>query len=164
MMDPMIKTVVQNGGYIPEQCCPSPTHGYPTALGIAIPADKAGDMAYINAENKKVIADHHMTGHFATWPVPEVMLSIRAMTDLMVDSVEGKADYKNPGDGEAVHGTGSRRPEHDRQVRSGQGQLLPVPCQQHLLLAPTAGATPPLWARPPSSSEASPRSTRAFAL
>jgi hypothetical protein len=95
-MDPMIKTVVQNGGYIPEQCCPSPTHGYPTALGIAIPADKAGDMAYINAENKKVIADHHMTGHFATWPVPEVMLSIRAMTDLMVDSVEGKADYKNP--------------------------------------------------------------------
>ena len=96
MMDPMIRSVLTNGGYIPEQCCPSPTHGYPTALGIAIPADKAGDMAYINAENKKVIADHHMTGHFATWPVPEVMLSIRAMTDLMVDSVEGKANYKDP--------------------------------------------------------------------
>jgi len=96
MMDPMIKAVVTNGGYIPEQCCPSPTHGYPTALGIAIPADKAGDMEYINAENKRVIAEHHMTGHFATWPVPEVMLSIRAMTDLMVDSVEGKADYKDP--------------------------------------------------------------------
>ncbi|MGH7680369.1 MAG: DUF3798 domain-containing protein [Candidatus Eiseniibacteriota bacterium] len=95
MMDPMIKSVVTNGGYIPEQCCPSPTHGYPTALGIAIPADKAGDMAYISAENKRVIAEHHMTGHFATWPVPEVMLSIRAMTDLMVDSVEGKADYKD---------------------------------------------------------------------
>ncbi len=95
MMDPMIKAVVTNGGYIPEQCCPSPTHGYPTALGIAIPADKAGDMEYINAENKRVIAEHHMTGHFATWPVPEVMLSIRAMTDLMVDSVEGKADYKD---------------------------------------------------------------------
>jgi hypothetical protein len=96
MMDPMIKSVVTNGGYIPEQCCPSPTHGYPTALGIAIPADKAGDMAYISSENRRVIAEHHMTGHFATWPVPEVMLSIRAMTDLMVDSVEGKADYKDP--------------------------------------------------------------------
>ena len=96
MMDPMIKAVVTNGGYIPEQCCPSPTHGYPTALGIAIPADKAGDMTYINAENKRVIAEHHRTGHFATWPVPEVMLSIRAMTDLMVDSVEGKANYKDP--------------------------------------------------------------------
>jgi hypothetical protein len=96
MMDPMIKSVVTNGGYIPEQCCPSPTHGYPTALGIAIPPDKAGDMEYISSENRRVIAEHHMTGHFATWPVPEVMLSIRAMADLLVDAQEGKADYKDP--------------------------------------------------------------------
>ncbi|MGE5174860.1 MAG: DUF3798 domain-containing protein [Hyphomicrobiales bacterium] len=96
MMDPMIKSVLTNGGYIPEQCCPSPTHGYPTALGIAIPPEKAGDMEYISAENRRVIADHKMTGHFATWPVPEVMLSIRAMTDLLVDAQEGKADYKDP--------------------------------------------------------------------
>ena len=95
MMDPMIRTVLNNGGYVPEQCCPSPTHGYPTALGIAIPPDKAGDFAYINAENKKVIAEHHMTGHFATWPVPEVMLSIRTVTDLLVDSAMKKADYKD---------------------------------------------------------------------
>jgi hypothetical protein len=96
MQDPLIKTVLTSGGYVPEQCCPSPTHGYPTALGIAIPPDKAGDMVYINAENKRVIGQHHMAGHFATWPVPEVMLSIRAVTDLLVDSVEGKADYKDP--------------------------------------------------------------------
>jgi len=95
MMDPMIRTVLNDGGYVPEQCCPSPTHGYPTALGIAIPADKAGDFTYINAENKKVIADHHMTGHFATWPVPEVMLSIRTITDLLVDSAMKKANYKD---------------------------------------------------------------------
>jgi len=82
---------------VPEQCCPSPTHGYPTALGIAIPTDKAGDFAYINAENKKVIAEHHMTGHFATWPVPEVMLSIRTITDLLVDSAMKKANYKDEG-------------------------------------------------------------------
>lgn len=96
MMDPMIKSVVMTGGYIPEQCCPSPTHGYPTALGISIPPDKAGDMEYISAENRRVIAEHHMSGHFATWPVPEVMLSIRAMTDLLVDAQLGKADYKDP--------------------------------------------------------------------
>ena len=96
MMDPMIKSVLTHGGYIPEQCCPSPTHGYPTALAIPIPPEKAGDMEYISAQNRKVIAEHGMTGHFATWPVPEVMLSIRAMTDLLVDSVEKKADYKDP--------------------------------------------------------------------
>ena len=37
-----------------------------------------------------------MTGHFAKWPVPEVMLSIRAITDLLVDSEDGKANYKDP--------------------------------------------------------------------
>ena len=98
MQDPLIQTVLTNGGYVPEQCCPSPTHGYPTALGIRIPPEKAGDFQYIAAENKRVIAEHHMTGHFATWPVPEVILSIRALTDLMVDSVEGKADYKSEAD------------------------------------------------------------------
>ncbi len=96
MQDPLIQTVLTTGGYVPEQCCPSPTHGYPTALGIRIPAEKAGDFDYISDENKRVIAEHKMTGHFATWPVPEVILSIRAITELMVDSVEGKADYKDP--------------------------------------------------------------------
>lgn len=93
MQDPLIRTVLQSGGYVPEQCCPSPTHGYPTALGIAIPPDKAGDFAFINAENKRVIAEHGKAGHFATWPVPEVILAIRATADLMADAVEGKADY-----------------------------------------------------------------------
>ena len=96
MQDPLIQAVLTNGGYVPEQCCPSPTHGYPTALGIKIPPDKAGDMAYISAENKRVIAQHNMSGHFATWPVPEVMLSMRTVTDLMVDAIEGKANYKDP--------------------------------------------------------------------
>jgi len=96
MQDPLIRTVLQSGGYVPEQCCPSPTHGYPTALGIAIPPDKAGDFEYINAENARVIAEHGKTGHFATWSVPEVILSIRAAADLLADAEEGKADYKDP--------------------------------------------------------------------
>ncbi len=95
MQEPLIRSVLMNGGYIAEQCCPSPTHGYPGALGISIPPDKRGDMAYINAENKRVIAEHHMTGHFGTWPVPEAMVSIRAMTKLLVDAVEKKVDYKD---------------------------------------------------------------------
>ena len=36
-----------------------------------------------------------MTGHFGTWPVPEAMVSIRAMTNLLVDAVDKKADYKD---------------------------------------------------------------------
>jgi len=95
MQEPLIKSVLQNGGYVAEQCCPSPTHGYPTALGIAIPPDKAGDIEYINSENKRIIAENHMTGHFGTWIAPESMVAIRATVNILVDTVDGKADYKD---------------------------------------------------------------------
>jgi hypothetical protein len=96
MQDPLIRAVLQHGGYVPEQCCPSPTHGYPTALGIAVPPDKAGDIAFINAENRRVIAEHNMSGHFGTWIAPESMVAIRAAANLLVDSVDRKADHTDP--------------------------------------------------------------------
>jgi hypothetical protein len=95
MQEPMIKGVIAAGGYVPEQCCPSPSHGYPTALGISIPPDKAGDIAYLHAENKRVIAEHKMSGHFGTWVAPESMVAMRAAARLLSDSIEGKANHKD---------------------------------------------------------------------
>lgn len=95
-MDPLIRSVLQHGGYFVEQCCPSPTHGYPTALGIAIPPEHAGDMDYINQQNRAKIAEAGRTGHFATWPIPESMLATRTVVDLLVDSAEGRADFRDP--------------------------------------------------------------------
>jgi hypothetical protein len=96
MQEPLIRSVLTNGGYVPEQCCPSPTHGYPTALGIGIPPEEAGDIAYINSENRRVIAEHGMQGHFGTWVAPESMVALRAAANLLVDAVDGKIDYKDP--------------------------------------------------------------------
>jgi hypothetical protein len=79
----------------PRQCAPEPHPRLSHRVGIAIPPNKAGDNLHQRRE-QSVIEQHHMGGHFATWPVPEVMLSIRAMTDLLVDSVDKKADYKDP--------------------------------------------------------------------
>lgn len=96
MQEPLIKSVLLKGeGYVPEQCCPSPTHGYPGALGVQVPPDKAGDIAFINDENKRIIAEHKMSGHFGTWIAPESMVATRAAVDLMVDAVEGKIDLKD---------------------------------------------------------------------
>jgi hypothetical protein len=95
MQEPMIKQVLNNGGYVAEQCCPSPTHGYPGAFGITIPPDKAGDIAYINSENARVVKEHGMTGHFGTWIAPESMVGVRAVTNLLVDAVDGKADFRD---------------------------------------------------------------------
>jgi hypothetical protein len=95
MQEPLIKSVLQSGGYVPEQCCPSPTHGYPTALGIAIPPEKAGDIAYINTENKRVIDEHGKSGHFGTWIAPESMVAMRAVVDLLADHIKSGVDYKD---------------------------------------------------------------------
>jgi hypothetical protein len=96
MQEPMIKSVLQAGkGYVPEQCCPSPSHGYPGALGVQIPPDKAGDIAYLNAENKRIVAEHGMSGHFGTWIAPESMVATRAVVDLLVDAVDQKVDLKD---------------------------------------------------------------------
>ena len=94
MQEPMIKAILlAKAGYFIEQDVPAPTAGFPAALGIRIPPDKAGDMAYINAENKRVIAAQGMSGHFGTWEQPVDMVAIRAFTDLLVDAVDKKVDF-----------------------------------------------------------------------
>jgi len=96
MQDPLIKSILEEGAIYTEPCCPSPTHGFPGALGIEIPKEKAGDFAFINEQNAKAIAERGLAGRFATWPVPAVIVAIQAATDLLVDSVEGKADHRDP--------------------------------------------------------------------
>ena len=96
MQEPMIKALLTaKAGYFVEQDVPAPTQGFPAALGIRIPPDKAGDMAFINAENARVIAEKGMSGHFGTWSQPVDMVSIRAFTDLLVDAVDKKADFRD---------------------------------------------------------------------
>jgi hypothetical protein len=94
MQEPMIKAILNaHAGYFVEQDNPAPTAGYPAALGLSIPPDKAGDMAWLNAENKRMIAAKGMSGHFGTWTQPFDMVAIRAFTSLLVDAVDKKADF-----------------------------------------------------------------------
>jgi hypothetical protein len=96
MQEPLIKSIFQNGGYFIEQDVPAPTAGYPAALGMTIPADKAGDMTWINGEITRLIAAKGKSGHFGSWVAPIDMVAIRAFANLLVDTVDGKADYKDP--------------------------------------------------------------------
>jgi len=96
MQEPMIKAILQaKAGYFVEQDVPAPTQGFPAALGIRIPPEKAGDMAWINEENKRLIAEKGMSGHFGSWVQPVDMVAIRAFTDLLVDAVDKKADFRD---------------------------------------------------------------------
>lgn len=70
MQEPLIKQTLEYGGIYPEQCCPSPYHAYPGALGIEIPEEFAGDVEYVHEQNALKIAEKGGTGRFATWLRP----------------------------------------------------------------------------------------------
>lgn len=90
MQEPLIKATLEQGGIFPQQCCPSPYHGYPGALGIQIPDDKKGDVAYLIDEIKKKIAEKGGTGRFSTWPVPVNMLFVEGGFEYAKAYVEGQ--------------------------------------------------------------------------
>jgi hypothetical protein len=96
MQEPMIKAILTaKAGYFVEQDVPAPTQGFPAALGLKIPPDKAGDMEWINSENKRLIGERGMSGHFGSWVQPVDMVAIRAFTNLLVDAVDKKADFRD---------------------------------------------------------------------
>ncbi|MBK8232422.1 MAG: DUF3798 domain-containing protein [Candidatus Eisenbacteria bacterium] len=90
MQEPLIRSVLDNGGIFPEQCCPSPTHGYPGALGIAVAGEDAGDMTHIRSAIQAKVAEKGESGRFATWPVSIGIVLIEAATELAKKGVTGE--------------------------------------------------------------------------
>lgn len=94
MMEPMIRQTVAGGGIFPVQCCPSPYHALPGALGISIPEDKKGNLEWIRTEISDVVAQAGMTGRVATWPVPVNMMYVEAGVKYAVEYLEGRTNGK----------------------------------------------------------------------
>jgi hypothetical protein len=78
MQEPLIKSVVRGGALYPEQCCPSPFHALPNALGIEVPPDKAGNVPFILEAITEKLHEENMDGRVATWTAPITMNFIRA--------------------------------------------------------------------------------------
>ncbi|MBI4585179.1 MAG: DUF3798 domain-containing protein [Planctomycetes bacterium] len=88
MQEPLIRAVIESGAFFPEQCCPSPTHGYPGALGIAIAPEIAGDIPKIRAEVGRAVAARRARGRLATWPVSLHIVMIEAAAELAFQALE----------------------------------------------------------------------------
>jgi len=95
MQEPLIRAALDGGAIFPEQCCPSPTHGYPGALGISISEEIAGDMAKIREQIKEKIDEHGMGGRFGTWKVSMHIVMIEAGVDLAIAAVRGEVDLED---------------------------------------------------------------------
>lgn len=94
MQEPMIKQVVEQGAIYPVQCCPSPYHAYPGALGIEIPEDKKGNVAWILEAIEAKLVELGVGGRLSTWPIPVNMAFIEAGMAYAVDFLEGRIDEK----------------------------------------------------------------------
>lgn len=96
MQEPLIRMALDGGGIYAEQCCPSPYHAYPGALGIEIPEDKAGDVAYILEQIEAKVVEGGGAGRFATWRVPCNMAIIHGSAEyamLYAKGEVGKQDF-----------------------------------------------------------------------
>lgn len=95
MQEPAIRASLDAGIIYPEQCCPSPAHGYPGALGIAIPEDKAGDIPYLLDQISAKIAEEGRSGRFATWVAPINMIFVEAGVELAIRKIMDDIDLSD---------------------------------------------------------------------
>jgi len=77
MQEPLIREVWKNGGIFPQQCCPSPYHGYPSALGIDVKGHE-GDVQYMLDQIQAKLVEKSQQARMSTWGVPINMLMIDA--------------------------------------------------------------------------------------
>lgn len=91
MQEPLIKSVVEQKAIYPQQCCPSPFHGYPAGLGIQIDG-KEGDVDYMLSQIKEKLTEVGQQGRMSTWGVPVNMLMVEAGFNYARKFCEGKTN------------------------------------------------------------------------
>lgn len=114
MQEPLIKMVMDGGAIYPEQCCPSPFHALPNALGIEV--EKSGDVDDIIKKITKAVADAGMQGRVSTWKAPLAMSFIRAGAALAMQYAEGT--LTDPNDLEAAKRELRKVAGEDTRIRS----------------------------------------------
>ena len=92
MQEPLIKSVVKTKALYPEQCCPSPFHALPNALGLKV--ENKGDVPYIINAIQEKVKELGMEGRISTWTAPIAMTFIRAGAEYAMDFANGKFTEK----------------------------------------------------------------------
>ncbi len=91
MQVPLIKACVDEAAIYPQPCCPSPYHGFPTALGIET-GEEMGDINYIISETERILGEKGVLGRFSTWPVPAAMMSTVAAAEYGIKWINGEVN------------------------------------------------------------------------
>lgn len=90
MMEPAIRASLDAGIIFPEQCCPSPFHGYPGALGIEI--ESKGDVDYVIEQIRAKVAEMGRSGRMATWVAPINMIFVEGGVEIAIRHIRDGLD------------------------------------------------------------------------
>jgi DNA-binding LacI/PurR family transcriptional regulator len=91
---PLIRGVIEQGGYFPEADEPSPLLGYPEALGLD-PAELGQDPGRAVAMVEEALAAAGAGGRLGTWTASLAASHVKALTRFAIGIVQGKADPRD---------------------------------------------------------------------
>ena len=88
MQSALIRRCAELGAIFPQQCCPSPYHGYPEAFSISLD-DHEGDTEYLMGQIEEKAEGYGMTGRMSTWSVSPNMMMIEAAVKYAIGWCDG---------------------------------------------------------------------------
>lgn len=95
---PIITTILndqEHNSLYPLQCCPSPLHAVPEALGLEIPDDKKADIPYILEAEAAKVKELGGEGRIATWAAPTGYSIIVGSTAYAIEYINGNTNGLN---------------------------------------------------------------------
>ena len=95
MQDVIIAKALDLGFIMAEQCCPTPTQGFPAAMGLEINNSDAGDFDKINQMIKDKAAAAGVSGRLSTWPVPVGVFFPEFSVEIAQAMIAGDMDKDN---------------------------------------------------------------------
>ena len=92
--EPLIKQIAAYGGIFVEAELPSPTMGYPGALGVEFTDDEKGNWSKILEKVEKSVIAAGGSGRMGTWTYSYSFAGVIGLTDLAIKSIEsGDRDF-----------------------------------------------------------------------
>ncbi|MDL2258901.1 DUF3798 domain-containing protein [Eubacteriales bacterium OttesenSCG-928-K08] len=91
LQEPLIRGVLEQKAIYPQQCCPSPYHGYPSALNIDTTGHE-GDVQYLLDQATEIVAAAGNTGRMSTWKLPVNMLMVEAGAEYAIMFCKGETN------------------------------------------------------------------------
>ena len=100
--EPLLKQLLEYGGYFIEADLPSPLMGYPGALGLDL-TEEAGDFEKILAKVEEAVVEKGGAGRFGTWAYSYGYTVSAGLAQHAMNVIDGKAELDNIDDISAAY-------------------------------------------------------------